>query len=94
VPNDVGLGVGKDAKHGCLIVSGPNMGGKSRSDVIIYRPMNRVSSAQTLLFMLFVSFCSYVRMVALLSIMGQLGSYVPAESASLSILDGKNSTGL
>lgn len=30
VPNDVDLGVGEDATRGCLIVSGPNMGGKSR----------------------------------------------------------------
>lgn len=54
VPNDVSLGVGKDAKHGCLIVSGPNMGGKSRSDqvMIIHRPIHRVTSAQPLLFVL------------------------------------------
>jgi hypothetical protein len=31
---------------------------------------------------------SYVRMVALLCIMGQIGSFVPAESAKLGILDG------
>ncbi|GAO47047.1 hypothetical protein G7K_1260-t1 [Saitoella complicata NRRL Y-17804] len=30
---------------------------------------------------------SYIRMVALVSIMGQIGSYVPAESATLGILD-------
>lgn len=30
---------------------------------------------------------SYIRQVALIAIMGQIGSYVPAESAELGILD-------
>ena len=60
VPNDVDLGLGKGEEGGCLVVTGPNMGGKS----------------------------SYVRMVALLSIMGQIGSYVPADAAKLSLLHG------
>ncbi|CAM9514786.1 unnamed protein product, partial [Discosporangium mesarthrocarpum] len=44
----------------CLVVTGPNMGGKS----------------------------STVRLVALLCIMGQIGSFVPADSAELYCLDG------
>ncbi|CAM9167363.1 unnamed protein product, partial [Scytosiphon promiscuus] len=54
VPNDVNLRRGE-----CLVVTGPNMGGKS----------------------------STVRMVALLCIMGQMGSYVPADSADMYALD-------
>ncbi|RCH83668.1 Mismatch repair protein msh3, partial [Rhizopus stolonifer] len=42
-----------------MILTGPNMGGKS----------------------------SYVRQIALLCMMGQIGSYVPAESATLCVLD-------
>ena len=56
VPNDIDLDVDKTR---ALLVTGPNMGGKS----------------------------SYVRQVALISIMGQIGSYVPAESAKLGMLD-------
>lgn len=56
VPNDIDLS--HDATR-ALIVTGPNMGGKS----------------------------SYVRQVALISIMGQIGSYVPAASARLGMLD-------
>jgi DNA mismatch repair protein MSH3 len=56
VPNDIDL-----ASNGtrALLVTGPNMGGKS----------------------------SYVRQIALIAIMGQIGSYVPAESAELGMLD-------
>lgn len=43
-----------------LLITGPNMGGKS----------------------------SYVRCVALICLLAQLGSFVPAEAASLSLLDG------
>ena len=61
VPNDVVLssvvGLGDPS---ALLITGPNMGGKS----------------------------SYVRSVALITIMAQIGSYVPAESATLGLLDG------
>jgi DNA mismatch repair protein MSH3 len=43
----------------CLVVTGPNMGGKS----------------------------TYVRMVSVLCLMGQVGSYVPAESAVFPVFD-------
>ncbi|GBO22596.1 DNA mismatch repair protein MSH3, partial [Araneus ventricosus] len=43
----------------CMIVTGPNMGGKS----------------------------TYVRQIALLAIMAHIGSYVPAESAAIPLLD-------
>ncbi|KAL3463122.1 muts domain V-domain-containing protein [Aspergillus heterothallicus] len=56
VPNDIDL---RSDKTRALLVTGPNMGGKS----------------------------SYVRQVALISIMGQVGSYVPAQSAKLGMLD-------
>jgi len=56
VSNDIDL---RDNGRKCMIVTGPNMGGKS----------------------------SYIRQVALISIMGQIGSFVPAESATLRILD-------
>lgn len=55
VPNDMHLSSSPRA----LLVTGPNMGGKS----------------------------SYVRSAALIAIMGQIGSYVPAESAQLGLLD-------
>lgn len=56
VPNDTNLAA--DQTRG-LLVTGPNMGGKS----------------------------SYVRQIALIAIMGQIGSYVPAEAATLGMLD-------
>jgi DNA mismatch repair protein MSH3 len=56
VPNDVHL---SQASTRALLVTGPNMGGKS----------------------------SYVRSAALIAIMGQIGSYVPASSARLGMLD-------
>lgn len=55
VPNDVSL----SSEQRALLVTGPNMGGKS----------------------------SYVRSVALIAIMAQIGSFVPADSAELGILD-------
>ncbi|KAF1803060.1 muts domain V-domain-containing protein [Mucor lusitanicus] len=55
VPNDIDFSGSQKA----MILTGPNMGGKS----------------------------SYIRQIALISIMGQIGSYVPAKSATLSILD-------
>lgn len=55
IPNDVVLTYQRRG----LLVTGPNMGGKS----------------------------SYVRSVALIAIMGQIGSYVPAGAARLSMLD-------
>jgi DNA mismatch repair protein MSH3 len=59
VPNDIRLSSSKDEDPSALLITGPNMGGKS----------------------------SYVRSVALIAIMGQIGSYVPAESAELGMLD-------
>ncbi|KAK2750182.1 Mismatch repair protein msh3 [Myotisia sp. PD_48] len=56
VPNDTSLSTDKTR---ALLVTGPNMGGKS----------------------------SYVRQIALICIMGQIGSYVPAASATLGMLD-------
>ncbi|KAF3481816.1 DNA mismatch repair protein Msh3 [Arthroderma uncinatum] len=56
VPNDTHLSTDETR---ALLVTGPNMGGKS----------------------------SYVRQIALICIMGQIGSYVPAESATLGMLD-------
>lgn len=56
VPNDVAL---KGDETRALLITGPNMGGKS----------------------------SYVRQIALIAIMGQIGSYVPASSAKLGMLD-------
>ncbi|WPH03587.1 DNA mismatch repair protein MSH3 [Acrodontium crateriforme] len=55
VPNDIHL----SSVERALLVTGPNMGGKS----------------------------SYVRSVALIAIMAQIGSYVPAQSARLGLLD-------
>lgn len=55
VPNNIHFSGGQKA----MILTGPNMGGKS----------------------------SYIRQIALIAIMGQIGSYVPAKSAKLSILD-------
>ncbi|KAI9683341.1 MAG: Mismatch repair protein msh3 [Trizodia sp. TS-e1964] len=55
VPNDTSLTTSERA----LLITGPNMGGKS----------------------------SYVRHIALIAIMGQIGSYVPAASARLGLLD-------
>ncbi len=57
-PNDVKLRI-NGQNRSCLIITGPNMGGKS----------------------------SYVRMVSLVCLMGQIGAHVPAEFASLPILD-------
>ncbi|TKX25336.1 DNA mismatch repair protein MSH3 [Elsinoe australis] len=56
VPNDISL---SSASTRALLVTGPNMGGKS----------------------------SHVRSVALISIMAQIGCFVPATSARLSLLD-------
>jgi len=56
VPNDIDLASNRSR---ALLVTGPNMGGKS----------------------------SYVRQIALIAVMGQIGSYVPAESAKLGMLD-------
>ncbi|KAF9438345.1 Mismatch repair protein msh3 [Entomortierella beljakovae] len=61
VPNDIQFGTnpetGVDEK--AMILTGPNMGGKS----------------------------CYIRQVALLCIMAQIGSYLPADSARISLLD-------
>ncbi|KAF2098751.1 DNA mismatch repair protein MSH3 [Rhizodiscina lignyota] len=59
VPNDIDLNSSDPDATRALLITGPNMGGKS----------------------------SYVRQIALISIMGQIGSYVPASSAELGILD-------
>ncbi|KAJ3178596.1 Mismatch repair protein msh3 [Geranomyces variabilis] len=55
VANDINM----TSEKRCLLITGPNMGGKS----------------------------SYVRQVALIAIMGQIGSYVPARSATLGMFD-------
>ena len=55
VPNDVHI----DKENKLLLITGPNMGGKS----------------------------TYMRQVAILVILAQIGSYVPAKSANLSIVD-------
>jgi len=55
VPNDIHL----DKKHHLLVITGPNMAGKS----------------------------TYIRSAALICIMAQMGSFVPAKEAELSILD-------
>lgn len=55
VPNDCRV----DAQHRFLLITGPNMGGKS----------------------------TYLRQTALISILAQMGSYVPAQSATLGIVD-------
>lgn len=55
IPNDTYL----DDEHAVMIITGPNMGGKS----------------------------TYLRQVALISIMAQSGSFVPARSACLPLLD-------
>ncbi len=56
VPNDLYL---NPATHAILVLTGPNMGGKS----------------------------TYLRQAALMVIMAQMGSFVPAESARLGIVD-------
>ncbi|CAH1976488.1 unnamed protein product [Acanthoscelides obtectus] len=57
VPNDTKFGV--DGTPNIMIITGPNMGGKS----------------------------TLMRQVAIISIMAQMGSYVPASSCSLSLID-------
>ncbi|MEW5975176.1 MAG: DNA mismatch repair protein MutS [Acidobacteriota bacterium] len=56
IPNDLYL---NDASDQILIITGPNMGGKS----------------------------TYLRQVALFSVLAQMGSFVPAESARLPLVD-------
>ncbi len=56
VPNDLYL---NDSTHNILLLTGPNMGGKS----------------------------TYLRQTALIVILAQMGSFVPARSAKLSIVD-------
>ncbi|KAF8963823.1 Mismatch repair protein msh3, partial [Entomortierella lignicola] len=61
VPNDIQFGTHPTtgANEKTMIITGPNMGGKS----------------------------CYIRQVALLCIMAQIGSYLPADSARVSLLD-------
>ena len=56
IPNDTSL---DPADEQILVITGPNMGGKS----------------------------TYLRQVALIAVMAQMGSFVPAESASLGLVD-------
>ncbi|ORY50345.1 hypothetical protein BCR33DRAFT_752989 [Rhizoclosmatium globosum] len=59
IPNFVENDVTLTMDDRCLLITGPNMGGKS----------------------------SYIRQVALLALLGQIGSYLPAQSAHLGIFD-------
>jgi len=56
VPNDLSL----DRKRGFLLVTGPNMSGKS----------------------------TYMRQAALITLLAQVGSFVPADSATVGVVDG------
>lgn len=56
VSNDVKIG---DSSADCIIITGPNMSGKS----------------------------TYIRQIALLVLMAQTGSFIPAESAEISLVD-------
>ena len=62
-----------------MIITGPNMGGKSS---YIKQVM-----AEVFLLSMTVLPCCCVQ-VGLICLLGQMGSYVPAESAKLGILDG------
>ena len=59
VPNDLFLSASSHAPHNIIVLTGPNMGGKS----------------------------TYLRQAALIVIMAQMGSFVPARSARLGIVD-------
>ncbi|RUS20533.1 hypothetical protein BC937DRAFT_95004 [Endogone sp. FLAS-F59071] len=76
VPNDVDFNVSAAEDSSCFwVVRGCS--GRSENDDIDGPKYGRQVSSKS----------SYIRQVALLSIMGQIGSYVPAESAKLGILD-------
>ncbi len=59
IANETHLGVGDNGHRQMLIITGPNMGGKS----------------------------TYMRQVALIALLAHCGSYVPAQSAKLCMLD-------
>jgi DNA mismatch repair protein MutS len=59
VPNDTVVGQGEVGGGSILLITGPNMAGKS----------------------------TYIRQVALLTLMGQIGSFVPAREATIGVAD-------
>jgi DNA mismatch repair protein MSH3 len=74
VPNSITMG---DGNARSKIITGPNMGGS----VFPFEIKFRVSK-----FLSFSKSCC-VRMIALIALMAQIGSYVPAASVKMGLLD-------